>query len=116
MGDFGALFFSVCFLFPTYLLVATHRETINKILKPYDLKYSTEIGGVEPGEVISEIVPVTVSNESIYEINITAGGKKATMLLGDFKCLGCGSFCCGSSGCRVYIILDGVIHYKKSWL
>ena len=86
---------------------------INKLLEPYNLECSAEIGNVEPGDVISEIVPVTVSNESIYEIKITAGGKKATVLFADFTCPGHGAFWCGSSGCSVYIIVDGVIHYKN---
>ena len=98
---------------PTHLLAATDREIINQILEPYNLECSAEIGNVEPGDVISEIVPVTVSDESIYEINITAGGKKATVLFADFTCPGRGAFWCGSSGCSVYIIVDGVIHYKN---
>ena len=86
---------------------------INRILEPYNLECSAEIGNIGRGEVISEIVPVTVSDESIYEINITADGKKATVLFADFTCPGRGSFWCGSSGCSVYIIVDGKIHYKN---
>ena len=107
------IFFSICFIFPTYLLAATDREIINKILEPYNLECSAEIGDVEPGDVISEIVPVTVSSGSVYEITITTGGKKATVLFADFTCPGRSAFWCGSSGCSVYIIVDGVIHYKN---
>ena len=87
---------------------------INKLLEPYNLECSAEIGDVETGDVISEIVPVTVSNNSIYQINITASGKKATVLFADFTCPGRGTFWCGSSGCSVYIIVDGVIRYENS--
>ena len=107
------IFFGIFLLFPTHLIAATDSEVINHILEPYNLECSAEIGGVEPGEVISEIVPVTVSSESIYEINITADDKKATALFADFTCPGRGAFWCGSSGCSVYIIVDGIIHYKN---
>ena len=98
---------------PTHLLAATDRETINQILEPYNLECSAEIGNVEPGEVISEIVAVTLSYKSTYQINISASGKKATVLFADFTCPGRGAFWCGSSGCSVYIIVDGVLHYKN---
>ena len=107
------IIFGIFLLFPIHLIAATDSELINHILEPYNLECSAEIGGVEPGEVISEIVPVTVSSESIYEINITADDKKATALFADFTCPGRGAFWCGSSGCSVYIIVDGIIHYKN---
>ena len=103
---------STLLLFPFIASAATESEVINRILEPYNLECSAEIGNVGRGEVISEIVPVTVSDESIYQVDITASGKKATVLFADFTCPGHGSFWCGSSGCRVYIIVDGVLHYS----
>lgn len=105
--------FIISILFPSYLVAASDKETINQILATYNLECSVEAGSVEKGDLITEIIPVTLGSGSIYEIEITTGGKKATVLFSDFKCLEKRSFWCGSGGCSVYIIVDGKMHHKS---
>jgi hypothetical protein len=102
-------------LIPTYLFAASDSEIVDQLLEPYNLECSAETGDVKLGEVISEIVPVTVDSGSVYEIKITASGKKATVLFSDFTCPGHGNYWCGSSGCDVYIIIDGISYQTRGW-
>ena len=102
-------------LIPTYLFAASDSEIVDQLLEPYNLECSAETGDVKLGEVISEIVPVTVDSGSVYEIKITASGKKATVLFSDFTCPVHGNYWCGSSGCDVYIIIDGISYQTRGW-
>jgi hypothetical protein len=62
---------------------------------------------VPAGEDLSA-VRITVHDDSIYEIDITADGKKATVFYANPLCPQIGSAWCGSGGCKSYVIVDGV--------
>ena len=49
-----------------------------------------------------------LTTETIYEIDITAQGKKATVFHASPWCPQIGFPWCGSGGCTSYVILDGV--------
>ena len=55
-----------------------------------------------------ETIQLKLSDDSIYQIDITADGKKATVLHTNFSCNNIGYAWCGSGGCSSYIIVDGV--------
>ena len=53
------------------------------------------------------IADLSLPDDSIYEITITADGQTATVLYANFRCTNIGSAWCGSSGCTSYVIIDG---------
>ena len=55
-----------------------------------------------------ETIQLKLSDDSIYQIDITAEGKKATVFHTNFSCNNIGYAWCGSGGCSSYIIVDGV--------
>ena len=110
------LFVFLLLLLPTYSFAASNSEIVTQIVAGYSVQCSAEQEDAEDGEVISEIVPITVPSQSLYEIEITEDGKLATILFADFSCPNWGaSYWCGSSGCAVYIIVDGVSYRTRGW-
>ena len=61
-----------------------------------------------PGGEDLSAVRITVHDDSIYEIDITADGKKATVFYANPWCPQIGSGWCGTGGCQSYVIVDGV--------
>ena len=53
------------------------------------------------------VADLSLPDDSIYEIIITADGQTATVLYANFHCTNVGSAWCGSSGCTSYMIFDG---------
>ena len=56
----------------------------------------------------SELIQLKLLDDSIYEIDITTNGKKATVLHTNFSCNNIGYAWCGNGGCTSYVIVDGV--------
>ena len=67
-----------------------------------------QFNNVELQEAEPETIQLKLSDDSIYQIDITANGKKATVLHTNFSCNNIGYAWCGSGGCSSYIIVDGV--------
>ena len=107
---------TILLIIPTHIFAASNAETVNQIVAKYSTQCDAKQDAVEYGEVIPETARLSVSDDSLYEIQITAEGKKATVLFVDFSCptIGASSWC-GSSGCEVYIIVDGVSYQTRGW-
>ena len=95
-------------LIPTQLSATSNSDTVSQILEHYRLDCAIAQEGEAGGEPLAKIVPLKIKNESIYEIEITATGKTATVIVSDFICPGFGSYWCGSFGCSIHLIVDGV--------
>ena len=107
---------TILLILPTHIFATSNAETVNQIVAKYSTQCDAKQDAVEYGEVIPEAARLSVSDDSLYEIQITAEGKKATVLFVDFSCptIGASSWC-GSSGCEVYIIVDGVSYQTRGW-
>ena len=107
---------TILLIIPTHIFAASNAETVNQIVAKYSTQCDAKQDAVEYGEVIPEAARLIVSDNSLYEIQITAEGEKATVLFADFSCPTIGaSGWCGSSGCEVYIIVDGVSYQTRGW-
>ena len=96
---------------PTHLLAESNVAVIQSIKDKYQaycVEAKKEIRDIDYDEDDSVIVDLSLSSESIYEININNDGKKATVLYANFRCTNIGFDWCGSSGCTSYVIVDGV--------
>ena len=98
-------------LVPAHAFAGTTENTLQYILDDYQAQcVASQEESMEPvprGEDLSA-VRITVRDESIYEIDITADGKKATVFYANPWCPQIGSGWCGSGGCTSYVIVDGV--------
>ena len=96
---------------PTHLLAESNVAVIQSIKDKYQgycVEAQKEFRDIDYDEDDPVIADLSLSSESIYEININNDGKKATVLYADFRCTNIGSGWCGSSGCTSYVIVDGV--------
>ena len=59
-------------------------------------------------QIISD--PLIVSDNSIYQIQISNEGTSATVIFADFSCEGYGTPWCGSGGCRSMIIVEEQVY------
>ena len=104
------------FVILTLLVPApTYAETTENILQFILDDYQAECVATqqESMEAASEAedlsaVKITLDEDSIYNIDITADGKEATVLYANPRCPQIGSGWCGSSGCTSYVIVDGI--------
>jgi hypothetical protein len=98
-------------LFPAHAFAGTTESTLQYILDDYQAQcvasQEESMEAVPEGEVLTD-VRITVPDDSIYEIAITADGKKATVFYANPWCPQVGSGWCGTSGCTSYVIVDGV--------
>ena len=53
-----------------------------------------------------------VPDDAIFDIAITSGSKKATVVFAKFGCTGSGLNWCGSGGCNYSIVVDDVVHFS----
>ena len=98
-------------LFPAHAYAGTTESTLQYILDDYQAQcVASQKESMEPvpeGEDLSA-VRITVRDDSIYEIDITTDGKKATVLYAKPWCPQIGWAWCGSGGCKSYVIVDGI--------
>ena len=98
-------------LLPAHAFAGTTESTLQYILDDYQAEcVASQKESMEPvpdGEDLSA-VRITVHNDSIFEIDITADGKKATVFYANPRCSQIGSGWCGSSGCTSYVIVDRI--------
>ena len=98
-------------LFPVHAFAGTTESTLQYILDDYQAQcVASQMESMEPvpeGEDLSA-VRITVHDDSIYEIDITADGKKATVFYANPWCPQIGSGWCGTGGCKSYVIVDGI--------
>ena len=94
-----------------HAFAGTTESTLQYILDDYqaqcEASQEESMVAVPEGEDLSA-VRITVHDDSIYEIAITADGKKATVFYANPWCPQIGSAWCGSGGCKSYVIVDGV--------
>ena len=98
-------------LVPAHTHAETTENTLQFILDDYQAEcVAAQQESMEPvpeGEDLSA-VRITLDESSIYNIDITADGKEATVLYANPSCPQIGSGWCGSSGCTSYVIVDGI--------
>ena len=98
-------------LFTGYAFAGTTESTLQYILDDYQAQcvasQKESMEAVPDGEDLSA-VRITVRDDSIYDIDITSDGKKATVFYADPLCPQIGSGWCGTGGCKSYVIVDGV--------
>ena len=101
---------------PTQLFAASNSDTVSRITADYSTEYTAGQERISNKEMDAISAELSVPDENVYEMKITAGGKQATVLFADFSCPNVGaSYWCGSSGCAVYIIVDGVSYQTRGW-
>ena len=103
--------FILMMLLPVHTFAGPTESTLQYILDDYQAECVA--AQEEPMEVVPEganlsAVRIKLRDDSIYEIDITADGKKATVLYADPWCPQFGYGWCGSGGCTSYVIVDGV--------
>ena len=96
---------------PSYCFAETTENTLQFILDDYQAECVA--AQQEPMEAASEAedlsaVKITLDESSIYNIDITADGKEATVLYANLRCPQIGAGWCGTSGCTSYVIVDGI--------
>lgn len=98
-------------LLPSYALAGTTEATLQNILDDhleFCVSEQTQFDNVKGQAAEPELIILKLADDSIYQIDITAGGKKATVLHTNFSCNNIGYAWCGTSGCKSYVIVDGV--------
>jgi len=104
-------FVILAMLLPTHAFAGTTESTLQYILDDYQAQcvasQKESMEAVPDGEDLSA-VRIKLDDDSIYEIDITTDGKKATVLYANPWCPQIGSGWCGSGGCTSYVIVDGV--------
>lgn len=65
-----------------------------------------------------DLVPITETDftvewgvDSVYEVQITAEGKMATIVYEDYRCPNNGVPACGSGGCSFYVLVDDAVFF-----
>jgi len=103
--------FILIMLLPVHAFAGTTESTLQYILDDYQAQcvasQKESMEAVPDGEDLSA-VRITVRDDSIYDIDITSDGKKATVFYADPLCPQIGSGWCGTGGCKSYVIVDGV--------
>ena len=97
---------------------ATNAETIQYIVDKHEAECVAEqyeVRNAKEGEIPEVTVELKLDDDNIYEITIGSDGKTATVLHAEFSCTGIGYFWCGNSGCKSYVIVDGVSHTAWGW-
>ena len=97
---------------------ATNAETIQYIFDKHEAECVAEqyeVRNAKEGEIPEVTVELKLDDDNIYEITIGSDGKTATVLHAEFSCTGIGYFWCGNSGCKSYVIVDGVSHTAWGW-
>jgi len=57
---------------------------------------------------------LSLTDDAIYDIALTADGVTGTVLYNEFHCTNVGYGWCGSGGCGFHIIVDGVAFFRRS--
>tara|TARA_R110000796_G_scaffold84030_1_gene183467 strand:- start:475 stop:969 length:495 start_codon:yes stop_codon:yes gene_type:complete len=103
-------------ILPSHLFAASNSDIVSQITADYSAECTTEQKRINTNETDAIAAELSVLDENVYQMKITAGGKQATVLFADFSCPNVGaSYWCGSSGCAVYIIVDGVSYQTRGW-
>ena len=100
---------TVLLLLPTFALADQNEDTLQRILDDqlaFCVSEQAQFNQVETQA--SEPIQLKLSDDSIYKIDITTNGKKATVLHTNFSCNNIGYAWCGNGGCTSYVIVDGV--------
>ena len=62
---------TILLIIPTHIFAASNAETVNQIVAKYSAQCDAKQDAVEYGEVIPEAARLSVSDDSLYEIQIT---------------------------------------------
>ena len=102
---------TVLLLLPTFASADQNEDTLQHILDDhlaFCVSEQAQFNNVEAQEAEPEPIQLKLSDDSIYQIDITVDGKKATVLHTNFSCNNIGYAWCGTGGCTSYVIVDGV--------
>lgn len=104
------IFLTIVLLLPTHIFAASNAEVIQNIVT----SFSEECSDLQDNKAFQGTSGFSHPNDSVYDIKINSKGEIATVLYSNFSCAGVGqSYWCGSNGCIVYIIVNGIIRYKS---
>ena len=95
---------------PTHAFAEATDAVLESILDDYQsqcLAVQADFRDIDYEEDDPIIADLSLPDDSIYEIIITADGQTATVLYANFHCTNVGSAWCGSSGCTSYVIIEG---------
>ena len=95
---------------PTHALAEATEAILQSIFDDYQsqcVAAQADFRHIDYEEDDPVIADLSLPDDSIYEIIITADGQTATVLYANFRCTNIGSAWCGSSGCTSYIIIEG---------
>ena len=98
-------------LVPLHVAADQNEDALQHILDDHLAFCVSEQGqfnNVEAQEAEPEAIQLKLKDDSIYQIDITVDGKKATVLHTNFSCNNIGYAWCGTGGCTSYVIVDGV--------
>ena len=98
-------------LVPAHTHAETTENTLQFILDDYQAEcVAAQQESMEAASEAEDLsaVKITLDESSIYNIDVTADGKEATVLYANPSCPQIGSGWCGSSGCTFYVIVDGI--------
>ena len=98
-------------LVPLHVAADQNEDALQHILDDhlaFCVSEQAQFNNVEAQEAEPEPIQLKLSDDSIYQIDITVDGKKATVLHTNFSCNNIGYAWCGTGGCASYIIVDGV--------
>ena len=100
---------TVLLLLPTFASADQNEDTLQRILDDQLAFCVSEQALFNKVETqTSEPIQLKLSDDSIYKIDISTNGKKATVLHTNFSCNNIGYAWCGNGGCTSYVIVDGV--------
>ena len=74
---------------PSHLFAASNSDIVSRITADYSAECTTEQKRISTNETDTIAAELSVLDENVYEMKITAGGKQATVLFADFSCRHC---------------------------
>jgi hypothetical protein len=102
---------TIIMLLPVHAFAGTTESVLQYIMDDYKAQcVAAQQESMEAMREGEDLNPVKIKfyDEDIYEIDITAQGKKATVFHASPWCPQIGFPWCGTGGCTSYVIVDGV--------
>ena len=102
---------TIIMLLPAHAFAGTTESVLQYIMDDYKAQcVAAQQESMEAMREGEDLNPVKIKfyDEDIYEIDITAKGKKATVFHASPWCPQIGFPWCGTGGCTSYVIVDGV--------
>ena len=106
-------------LLPTNVLAASAEETVLELFAEHRAECVAEQASFSNDDTDKgqpTVVELNLPEGSLYQMKISAAGKLATVLFANFSCTNIDAgYWCGSSGCKIYVIVDGARFQAHGW-